>query len=322
MKISVVICTHNPREDYLLRTLEALKQQTLPKDQWEVLLIDNASDEVLASRWDLSWHQHGRHILETELGLTPARMRGIKEAIGELILFVDDDNVLARDYLERSLEIATQMPMLGCFGAGVIEPEFEQQPSADLLPYTYMLALRNEDEVHWSNVRDDIHFPWGAGLVVRADIARRYSEKVSCSELSKNLDRKGSELNSCGDDEFSWVACDQGYGRGVYPSLRILHLIDSKRVTKDYLLRIAAGHTYSKAVLHWVNQGVVPKRSRPCSLMNIPSVLFKCKISEFIAIVGGWWKRYRMAPIKREFIEAQQLGIDRAAVFIQSVNKI
>jgi glycosyltransferase involved in cell wall biosynthesis len=321
MKISVIICTHNPREDYLSRTLEALKQQTLPKDQWEVLIIDNASDEVLASRWDLSWHPYGRHILEAELGLTPARMRGIKEATGELILFVDDDNVLACDYLERSLEIATAMPMLGCFGAGLIEPEFEQKPSPELLPYTYMLALRKEEEIFWSNIRDDIYFPWGAGLVVRADIAERYNEKVSCSEFSKMLDRKGSELNSCGDDEFSWVACEQGYGRGVYPSLRVLHLIDSKRVAKDYLLRIAAGHTYSKAVLHWVNQGVVPRRVRPDSAVNVLGVLFKCKISEFIAIIGRWWKRRRMAPIKREFIEAQASGLDQAAAFIESINK-
>ena len=86
-------------------------------------------------------------------------------------------------------------------------------------------------------------------------------------------------------------------------------------------MRIAAGHTYSKAVLHWVNQGVVPRRVRPLSAVNILGVLVKCKISEFIAIIARWWKRRRMAQIKREFIEAQEHGVDRAAAFIESINK-
>ena len=69
-------------------------QQTLPKDHWELLVIDNAFDRVLASEWDLSWHPQARHIREDELGLTPARLRGIAEARGDVFVFVDDDNLL------------------------------------------------------------------------------------------------------------------------------------------------------------------------------------------------------------------------------------
>jgi hypothetical protein len=36
--VSVIICTHNPRMDYLARALAALKEQTLPKELWELLL--------------------------------------------------------------------------------------------------------------------------------------------------------------------------------------------------------------------------------------------------------------------------------------------
>ena len=67
--ISVVICTHNPRPDYLRRTLDALKTQTLPQEQWELLLVDNASEKALTGVWDLSWHPRARHIRENELGL-------------------------------------------------------------------------------------------------------------------------------------------------------------------------------------------------------------------------------------------------------------
>ena len=54
LEISVIICTHNPREDYLRRVLKALRAQSLSAEQWELLLIDNASKEPLAAAWDLS----------------------------------------------------------------------------------------------------------------------------------------------------------------------------------------------------------------------------------------------------------------------------
>jgi glycosyltransferase involved in cell wall biosynthesis len=45
--ISVIICTHNPREDYLRQTLAAWRAQTLPTAQGELRLIDNASKRNL-----------------------------------------------------------------------------------------------------------------------------------------------------------------------------------------------------------------------------------------------------------------------------------
>src|SRR5271154_1339560 len=99
MEVSVIICTHNPRLHYLRRTLDALAEQTLPKDRWELLLIDNMSREPVSSAWDLSWHPNARHVREEALGLTNARLRGIRESKGEYLVFIDDDNVAAADYL-------------------------------------------------------------------------------------------------------------------------------------------------------------------------------------------------------------------------------
>src|ERR1700685_2968773 len=106
LKISVIICTHNPRTDYLRRVLEALDKQTFPKEDWELLLIDNASKERLADVWNLSWHPIARHVRENELGLTAARLRGIAEARADILIFVDDDNVLRSDFLANTLEIS------------------------------------------------------------------------------------------------------------------------------------------------------------------------------------------------------------------------
>jgi glycosyltransferase involved in cell wall biosynthesis len=51
-EVSVVICAHNPRTDYLERVFKALKNQSIKNEKWELLLIDNASKENLAERWN------------------------------------------------------------------------------------------------------------------------------------------------------------------------------------------------------------------------------------------------------------------------------
>jgi glycosyltransferase involved in cell wall biosynthesis len=108
--ISLILCTHNPCRDYLAATLDGLRAQTLSVDQWEFLLIDNASEAGRGPNADLGWHPGARLIQEEKLGLTPARLRGIREAKGELLVFVDDDNILDTDFLESALKIAQERP--------------------------------------------------------------------------------------------------------------------------------------------------------------------------------------------------------------------
>ncbi|MFN9648851.1 MAG: glycosyltransferase, partial [Pseudanabaena sp.] len=125
--ISVIICTHNPRLDYLDRVLKALDLQTLSKEMWELLLIDNASKKILSTEIDLSWHPNSRHIREEQLGLTPSRIRGIKESTANTIVFVDDDNVLNLDYLEVTLGISQKWINIGAWG-GQVRADFEVNP--------------------------------------------------------------------------------------------------------------------------------------------------------------------------------------------------
>src|SRR5262245_39522493 len=106
MKLSVIVPTHNPRLDYLERVLAGLRGQTLPMDQWELVVIDNRSERPLAASVDLGWHRSGRHLREERLGLTPTRLAGFANTSAEVIVMVDDDNVLAPDYLEKCLEVA------------------------------------------------------------------------------------------------------------------------------------------------------------------------------------------------------------------------
>ncbi|MEJ0065400.1 MAG: glycosyltransferase [Caulobacteraceae bacterium] len=248
-RLSVVICTHNPRADYLDRCLDALEAQTLPREQWELLVIDNACGEPLAPRLDLAWHPGARMVREETLGLTPARLRGIQEAAGPLLVFVDDDNVLDTDYLEVALQVAAEKPFLGSW-SGNCEPAFDTIPPPWLRRYWGNLALRQVDRDQWSNQpRHPDTLPCGAGLCVRAVVAQHYLMLNRTGQRSFQLDRTGKSLISGGDQDLAACACDLGYGVGVIAALHLTHLIPAGRLTLDYQARLAEGIYFSAVIL-------------------------------------------------------------------------
>jgi glycosyltransferase involved in cell wall biosynthesis len=268
--VSVIICTHNPRPDYFRRVLEALHAQTTPLEQWEFLIIDNGSKERLAANWDLSWHPCGRHVRENELGLTTARLRGIKESCGELVVFVDDDNLLAPDFLEQARAILAQYPFLGVFGAGILEPEFEIQPPPELIPRTPILALRTVSSARWSNNANDAEsIPWGAGLCVTRRVASRCQQFVETLNVAAVLGRRGQRL-FCGEDNvFSWASAGAGQGFGVFPELRVTHLISAERLNQRYFLRLINDHTFSNGVLGYLLAGIQQRRIDPARYVHL-----------------------------------------------------
>jgi glycosyltransferase involved in cell wall biosynthesis len=257
-RISVIVCTRNPKPDYFRRLLDSLRRQTLPFSEWELLVVDNASTERLEQVWDISWHPYSRHLREEELGLTAARLRGIGESCGQLIVYVDDDNVITADYLVNALQIEAEFPQLAVFGAGVLDPEFEVPPTAQVERLVPLLGLRRVDQAQWSNNPEDSHsVPWGAGLCVRRATAVAYAELLDRLSIRHLLDRRGQRLFSGGDDLFSWVASRNGSGFGIFPRLRILHLVRAERVRPPYLLRLVHDHAYSHAILRFAMCGAI-----------------------------------------------------------------
>lgn len=114
--LSVLVCSHNPKPAYLDRVLNALAHQTLGSEKWELLLVDSASDEPLVDRFDLTWHPRARHLREEQPGKTRAFLRGLAVSTGPILVIVDDDNVLAPDYLQQTGRIAEAHPNLGAWG--------------------------------------------------------------------------------------------------------------------------------------------------------------------------------------------------------------
>jgi glycosyltransferase involved in cell wall biosynthesis len=268
---SVIICTHNPRSDYFARVLDGLRHQTLPLDKWELVIVDNASRLPVASSWDISWHPTAHHILESQLGLAPARRRGIQEALADLIIFVDDDNVLDETYLAEAIKIKQEWPSLGVWGSGSIRGDFEVELPESLRKHRNWLTLVEATAPRWSNLTScEDAMPMGAGLCLRKEVAMAYSQ--FCDQSSIQITgRQGDSLFGMEDIEISFVCCSNGLGTGVFPELKLSHLIPQHRVSQDYFVRLAEGACLSNFLLHYKWQHIIPQS--PFSLKTLLSVL-------------------------------------------------
>jgi FkbM family methyltransferase len=240
--VSVIICTRDPRPDVFDRVLASIDAQTLPG--FELLIVDNGSTPPL--------QLDGRHVIvEPEPGLSAARCAGIAAATGELLVFVDDDNFLAPDYLARAQQVAVAEPRVGLFG-GIAEAELEVEIprwKRRVLPYLGVRDHGPEPITAYADYWGEWE-PIGAGMVARREVAERFVRMHRESADARQLGRSGAALLSGEDTLFARAAHRAGFACSYQPSLRLTHFMKGSRLGVRYLARLLAGHGRSYVLLH------------------------------------------------------------------------
>lgn len=249
--ISVVIPTYNPKKNYLQRVLDALYRQTLNVEAWECIIVDNASTTATLASIDTKPFKNLRIVREEKPGLTYARIRGFEESIGEILIFVDDDNVLSGDYLENCMRLFNEYPALGVAG-GRSPGEFEVTPPVWANPFFSLIAVRPDAAPQ--TITDDLSkgypvmAPIGAGMAIRRSCFEAYRKYIfSLKEVT--TDRTGNGLSSGGDNEINIIALKEAFHVGFFPELALTHLIDKERLEVDYLKRMNFAATQSWVIL-------------------------------------------------------------------------
>jgi glycosyltransferase involved in cell wall biosynthesis len=244
MNVTVIVCTRNPRVTVLRRVLAALTVQSLAPDYWEAILVDNGSEPPLAAA-PTGGPANLRVVSEPVVGLTPARLRGIREARGDIIVFVDDDNLLDADYLAEAVRLAGEWPQIGVFG-GRISPEFEAAEPDWLRAFRGHLALADFKRDEWANIPGDgAVIPCGAGLCVRRPLAERWAARVAADPRRAGLGRTGSQTLSCEDTDLVFSCLDDGWGSARFTALHLTHVIPAARLDFGYQRRLARDIGYS-----------------------------------------------------------------------------
>src|SRR5713226_4862864 len=113
-RCSVILCTYN-RRNLVLSTLASLRRQTLPYDQFEVIVIDNGSTDgtlnAVRTYVEAGSQQPKKSkdtwrvqcLSEPQNGLAHARNTGLLAASGDIAVFLDDDTIADPHFLERLL---------------------------------------------------------------------------------------------------------------------------------------------------------------------------------------------------------------------------
>ena len=97
--ISIIVPVYNV-EEYLEECLESIRQQTFT--DFEVILVNDGSTDSSKEICERFYQQDSRFKLVTQAnqGVSIARNRGVRESIGEYIMFVDSDDVIKANILD------------------------------------------------------------------------------------------------------------------------------------------------------------------------------------------------------------------------------
>lgn len=115
--ISVIIATYN-EEKNLPKCLEALNNQTLPKDEYEVIVVDNNSSDKTA---EIARSYGATVVEEKRQGNTFALSKGLKSGKGEILVSTDADTVAVKDWLETIAKAFEDKRVVGVTGTATIE---------------------------------------------------------------------------------------------------------------------------------------------------------------------------------------------------------
>lgn len=231
--IDVVVCTYN-NAALLERTLAALAAQrwAAPVD-WRVVVVDNnctdRTPEVVAAR-ARDFPVPLERVAEPVQGLNAARLRGVRHGRGAWIAFVDDDCLLAPDWIDAAARFASAHPRCGAFGGAVLLA-WEAPPPAYALDHRY--AFAETDLGPQAHRRDWLA---GAGMVLR----RGALEATGWLERQFLEDRIGTRLVSGGDVELGLRIAAQAEVWYV-PQCRLHHVIPARRTRRAYLRRLVFG---------------------------------------------------------------------------------
>ena len=226
VRISAIICTHN-RSAYFKKAIQSLAEQTLPGEQYEVIVVDNGStDDTKAIVESIKHFENLRYIYEPILGLSQARNTGWQNARGEYIAFLDDDAIACPEWVERIVEAFENVnPRPGSVGGKVI-PIWEVERPAWLskqmeLPLTIVdwtdkASFLTEDHQHLRGC--NISYP------------RETLQKAG--GFSTSLGRKGINLLSGEEELLERRLKKQALGIYYDPEIYVYHHIPAERLAK------------------------------------------------------------------------------------------
>lgn len=239
--ISIVICCHNSVKR-LPETLRHLMHQRAPSNiLWEVIVVDNASSDGTGELAQATWKEkpgvNFRLVTEPKIGLSNARNRGLQEAKGDLICFIDDDVRPHQDWLKNMVEFADQTGVDAIAGK-VILPEGLCRPWMHQRHRTKLASTENID-------------PEKPQEMIGANMAFKRRILVKVPRFDPEL---GAGASGFGEESlFSRQILEAGFSIGYAEKAVVEHHFDERRLSRNFWLDNEKNRGKGKAFIahHW-----------------------------------------------------------------------
>ena len=237
LQVSVVVCSYN-RAAYIADAMQSLYNQTLDKSLYEVIVVDNNSTdntrEVCDSFIENNKDGNFYYLEETRQGASFARNTGAAIAKSPLLCFMDDDAVAKEDYLERIVNFFKNNPN-ACGLGGRIIPKYIPEEPKWMSHYVSSLV----GNFHYSESPCEFapgKYPLESNMIIyKADFDAIKGFNLALPGVVGTL-RIGGE----GKDFFYRL---QALGKPIFydPDIIVWHVVEVKKLTKEYMYRIASG---------------------------------------------------------------------------------
>ncbi len=248
MSVSVVVCCHDSRER-LPETLGHLAAQVVPSEVvWEVVVVDNASTDGTGAEaerlWPVAAPSPLRVVAEPRPGVAFARRTGVLAAAHDVVSFVDDDNWVDPEWVDRVSRIFTGIPQAAACGAQG-SPAYETPPPAWFAAASRWYAIGPQGP-EAGPVPQPPGLLWTAGMAVRKSALLSLYEVGFAPQLAS---RTGGSLASGEDAELSLALRLAGWELHYAPQLHYRHFMPARRMTWAYYTALQRALGAASAVL-------------------------------------------------------------------------
>jgi glycosyltransferase involved in cell wall biosynthesis len=252
--------------------------------RWEAVVVDNNCTDSTAEvvrRFAIDARFPAlRYLCERRQGVAFARRLGVLQSRGELVAIVDDDCLLARNWIEAACQFARAHPRAGAFG-GKNELLFEVCPNPVAELYGASLARQDWGDQAMRMPSTGRTYPAGAGLVLRRE-AILASHWIESGVLTG---RCGKELSAGEDAEIILRIRHAGWEIWYTPDLKLSHFIARERMCLPYLRRLHRGFGQAEVVLRGLSRSSF---SMPRDRLSAPA----WALGEVGQVLARWPKGY------------------------------
>lgn len=234
LRLSLIISTYN-RSDLLIGALQSVVQQSADPQLWECIVVNNNSTDDTLVRFEEFAAKHPdfnlRIVTETTQGLSYARNRGIRESEGDYIAIIDDDERIAKEFIEAYIELFDTTPDAMAAG-GPIVAEYQTRRPRWMSCFTERPIANT---MYWGDKVREFpkgRVPGGGNMALRRSAVRRYGVfDTSLGYVGESL--LGGE--ECDLFERLQIAEAKYY---YVPKAVMYHIIPDSKLTPDYFERL------------------------------------------------------------------------------------